>query len=369
MVTRTADERRAFWEGRKVFLTGHTGFKGSWLSLWLHRLGAQVSGYSLAPHTSPSLFALAHVDQLVQSALADIRDYGSLAARLAASAPEVVFHLAAQPLVRRSYADPVETFAVNVIGTAHLLQAVRSVPSVRAVVVVTTDKCYENRNWHWGYRENDRLGGHDPYSSSKACTELVVASFRDSFFAPAAGATQAPAVASARAGNVIGGGDWADDRLLPDLVRAAKAGVPVMIRNPDAVRPWQHVLEPLDGYLLLAQRLCEYSTAYAQAWNFGPESTDVRTVGWVADRFATLWGAGAAWRQDPGVHPHEARLLHLDIAKARVQLDWRPRWSTDDALRATVDWYSHVHAGADPRRVTLEQIEQFEQLLDNGESE
>ncbi len=366
MVKRAASERRPFWAGRKVFLTGHTGFKGSWLSLWLHSLGAEVTGYALAPPTEPSLFALARVGDVVRSTLADIRDYGALAECLGESAPEVVFHLAAQPLVRRSYVDPVETYAVNVIGTAHLLQAVRAVPSVRAVVVVTTDKCYENRNWHWGYRENDRLGGHDPYSSSKACTELVVDSFRNSFFAAAANVST-PAVASARAGNVIGGGDWAADRLLPDLVRATEAGTPVMIRNPEAVRPWQHVLEPLDGYLLLAQRLVEHGAAYAEAWNFGPESTDVRTVRWVADRFTELWGAGAAWRQDPGVHPHEARLLHLDIAKARAQLDWQPRWSTDDALRATVDWYHRAAAGVDARALTLEQIEQFERLLDNGE--
>jgi CDP-glucose 4,6-dehydratase len=358
-VAATAD-RKSFWSGRPVFVTGHTGFKGSWLALWLTRLGARVHGYALSPPTDPSLFDLARIGQSVASTLADIRDFPALAAQLAAAAPEIVFHLAAQPLVRQSYADPLDTYAVNVLGTANLLQAVRAVPSVRAVVVVTTDKCYENLDWCWGYRENDRLGGHDPYSSSKACAELVTSSFRDSFFAARKGSAPSVAVASARAGNVIGGGDWAADRLIPDFVRATLARRPVSIRNPDAVRPWQHVLEPLDGYLLLAQRLYEDGESYAQAWNFGPQTDDVQTVRWMADRFASLWGAPARWEQDLGAHPHEARLLQLDVSKARAELGWRPRWRSADALQATVEWYRGHAAGADARELTLAQIDRFE---------
>lgn len=347
----------AFWRGRKVFLTGHTGFKGSWLALWLQRLGADLTGYALPPPTEPSLFEEAGVARGMRSLTGDIRDGAALAEALRAAAPEVVIHMAAQPLVRASYEDPVETYSTNVMGTVHLLEAVRRTPSVRAVVNVTTDKCYDNREWLWGYRENEPLGGHDPYSSSKACAELVTAAWRSSFFA--AGATGV-ALASARAGNVIGGGDWAKDRLVPDILAAFDAGRPAVLRNPQAVRPWQHVLEPLRGYLQLAERLCTEGAGFAEAWNFGPEAQDARPVAWVADRLAALWGGGAAWQAESGAHPHEARLLSLDIAKAATRLPWRPALPLAEGLELVVAWARARQAGADVRTLTLEQIAGYE---------
>lgn len=352
---------REFWHGKRVFITGHTGFKGSWLCLWLHRLGAQVHGYALAPPTDPSLFAEARIDELVTSTIADIRDGERLAAEMRAAAPEIVIHMAAQPLVRDSYKIPVETYGVNVMGTVNLLEAVRACPSVRAVVNVTTDKCYENREWAWGYRENEPMGGYDPYSSSKACSELVTAAYRNSYFNPAAYADHGVAVASARAGNVIGGGDWANDRLIPDIIRAILTDEPVRIRNPHAIRPWQHVLEPLSGYLRLAERLYGDGPAFAQPWNFGPADEDARPVEWIVRRLCAAWGAGARFEIDAGEHPHEAHYLKLDCSKARAELTWRPRWSLETALDLIIDWTRACRDGKDLREVSLHQIAEYEE--------
>lgn len=349
-----------FWQGRRVFLTGHTGFKGSWLALWLRQLGAQVTGYALAPSTTPSLHELAGGGQADNSIIADIRDRERLARAVADCRPEVVFHLAAQPLVRRSYEDPVETYSTNVMGTVHLLEAVRAAGGVKAVVVVTSDKAYENREWPWGYRESDPMGGYDPYSSSKGCTELVAASWRASFFNPADHAAHGVALATARAGNVIGGGDWSPDRLVPDLLAAFAQGKPAQIRNPHAMRPWQHVLEPLQGYLMLAQRLAQEGPPWAQAWNFGPEDADTRPVSWIADQLARHWGGQAGWVTDDRQHPHEANWLKLDCSKARQQLAWAPRWNLHRALEAIADWQRAWQAGDNMRDVSLRQIAQYE---------
>ena len=347
---------RDWYRGQRVLLTGHTGFKGSWLTAWLRDAGAEVTGYALAPEDgSPSLFELAGLSDGIDSVIADIRDRGALDATVMRARPSIVFHLAAQSLVRRSYAEPVRTFDVNVTGTAQLLDAVRHQASVRAVVVVTSDKCYENREWARGYREDDALGGHDPYSNSKACTELVTAAFRNSFF------HEGVALASARAGNVIGGGDWALDRLVPDLVRAAAAGVPAKIRNPRATRPWQHVLEPLGAYLLLAEKLVDEGARYAEAWNFGPAAEDIVAVEEVLERVTARWKA-ARWTQDPRSHPHEARLLALDCSKAAERLGWRPRRHLDEAVEWTVDWYQAWLEKRDLQRLSLEQIERFAAL-------
>lgn len=348
-----------FWSGRRVLITGHTGFKGGWLALWLQSLGAEVSGFALAPPAGPNLFEAARVDAgMAASTLGDVRDPGAVTACLTAAKPEIVLHLAAQPLVRLSYDEPVETYAVNVMGTVHLLDAVRRTPSVRAVVIVTSDKCYENREWLWGYRESEAMGGHDPYSSSKGCAELVTSAWRRSFFPPERYGEHGVAVASARAGNVIGGGDWAANRLVPDAIRAFLAGEELVLRNPQAVRPWQHVLEPLSGYLRLAERLCRDGVAVADGWNFGPNSDSEQTVGTVVERLAALWGPDARWRIDSdGTHPHEAGLLALDSAKARNRLGWAPRWSLDRALDASAGWFRDWHAGADMRTVTLNHIE------------
>ena len=351
------DVKAGFWRGRSVFVTGHTGFKGGWLALWLQQAGALVHGYSLAPPTTPNLFSEAEVAAgLVSHTVDDIRNANALHAALAAAAPDVVFHLAAQPLVRYSYAEPVETFEVNVLGTVNLFEAVRCCASVRAVVNVTTDKCYENRGDGREFRETDPLGGHDPYAASKACSELVTASYRDAFLAGAG-----VAVASARAGNVIGGGDWAPDRLVPDVLRASDAQHLVSIRHPEATRPWQHVLDPLSGYLLLAQRLVESPggaerDALASAWNFGPAAEDARPVAWLLDHLMAKL-PGASWQRASGVHPHEAPQLQLDSRKARDTLGWRPRRRLGHALDRTVDWHQAWRRGEAMRAVSLAQIE------------
>ena len=348
-----------FWEKRKVFLTGHTGFKGSWLSLWLEQLGAVTRGFALAPPTEPSLFAAANVARGMESIEGNICDLRALQGALHGFQPEVVLHLAAQPLVRASYQDPVGTYAANVLGTANLLEAVRGCDSVRAVVIITTDKCYENKEWLWAYRENDRLGGHDPYSSSKACAELVVASYRNSFFAPERHAQHGVALASARAGNVIGGGDWAQDRLIPDIMRGFARGKTVHIRNPRAVRPWQHVLEPLRGYLSLAQRLVQDGPQYAEAWNFGPEYSDARPVQWIVEHLAANWGTNARWQVDADEHPHEAQMLKLDWTKAAERLGWHPALPLEQALQITADWYRACASGTEMRAYTVGQIHAF----------
>ncbi len=346
-----------FWRGKRVLITGHTGFKGGWLALWLKSLGAEVSGYALAPDTHPSLFESVGLRGAgIDHRLGDIRDLAALRAAMKAIRPEVVFHLAAQSLVRRSYTEPAETYATNVMGTVNLLEAVRQEPSAHAVVVVTSDKCYENRERDEGYRESEPMGGRDPYSSSKGCAELVTAAYRASYFEKGA------AVASVRAGNVIGGGDWAPDRLIPDLCRAAKAKRAVRIRNPHAVRPWQHVLDPLAGYLQLAERLCTDGAKFAQAWNFGPADRDARPVSEVLDRVTKLWGDGLRWEPDAGGHPHEAGLLRVDSTKARGELGWRPRLDLDQALQWTVDWYKADFAGKDMGEFTAAQIAAYGKL-------
>lgn len=348
-----------FWSGKKVFVTGHTGFKGSWLCLWLQQLGADVTGYALQPPTNPSLFEVAQVGQGMHSIIGDIRDGAMLAEAMQAAAPDIVIHMAAQPLVRYSYIEPVETYSTNVMGTVHFLEAVRKTPSVRAVVNVTSDKCYENREWVWGYRENEAMGGYDPYSSSKGCAELVASAYRNSFFNPEKYSEHQVALASARAGNVIGGGDWADDRLIPDILRAISAGQPVIIRNPHAIRPWQHVLEPLAGYLQLAQKLYEDGVAYAEGWNFGPNDEDAKPVQWIVEQLTAAWGEGASWQLDRAEHPHEAHYLKLDCSKAKARLNWHPRWSLMLALQKIIEWHKQWGTGADMKSITLAQIAEF----------
>lgn len=350
-------------------MTGHTGFKGSWLCLCLSLLGAEVTGYSLSPPTDPSLFELARIKDLLHSCIADIRDVESLASVMSASRPEIVFHLAAQPLVRDSYKLPVETYATNVMGTVNLFEAVRSCPSVKVVVNVTTDKCYENREWSRGYRENDCLGGFDPYSSSKACSELVTAAFRSSYFNPTAYENHGVAIATARAGNVIGGGDWAADRLVPDIIRSLLAGDVVRIRNPNAIRPWQHVLEPLSGYLTLAQRLYDNGPDFAEAWNFGPLEVDSKPVEWIVRRICQLWGEDARYEIDDGDHPHEAHYLKLDGSKSLSRLCWQPRWSLERALLGTMEWVAAYRNGVDIQKVCKQQIRSYfkTELLFAGE--
>ena len=349
-----------FWRGRRVLLTGHTGFKGSWLSLWLQHLGAQLVGYALPPPTTPNLFSSIDLADGMLSITGDVRDLSRLRSVFDEHKPEIVIHMAAQSLVRRSYAEPVETYATNVMGTVNVLENCRQSDSVKAVVNVTSDKCYENQGWLPGYRENDPMGGYDPYSSSKGCAELVTAAYRRSFFAGDSG--QSIGLASARAGNVIGGGDWAEDRLIPDMMRAAMAGRTVRLRNPHAVRPWQHVLEPLSGYLLLAERLYHDGPLFAEGWNFGPAEEDAKPVEWIAREMASLWTA-MNWEKDDASHPHEAHYLKLDCSKARARLGWTPRLPLVDALSWTVQWYKAYDNNADMRRLTEAQIENYNELI------
>ncbi len=345
-----------FWRDKRVLLTGHTGFKGGWLSLWLQSLGAEVHGLALAPPTLPNLFTVARVaDEMASSTIGDIRDYDTVCTAMQASKPEIVIHMAAQPLVRLSYSEPVATYATNVMGTVHVLEAARHAGSVKAIVNVTTDKCYENKEWVWGYREDEPMGGYDPYSNSKGCSELVASAYRRSFFQQSG-----IALGSARAGNVIGGGDWAVDRLIPDILRAFEQGQPVTIRNPLSTRPWQHVIEPLSGYLTLAEHLYTGGQTFAEGWNFGPRDEDARPVQWIVEQLVSSWGQGATWQLDGATHPHEANYLKLDISKAKARLDWQPRWALQQALQASVDWHQHWLAEEDMKAFTIGQIGQYQ---------
>lgn len=353
----------ASWAGRKVLLTGHTGFKGGWLALWLQKLGAEVVGYALEPATQPSLFEAAKVAKGMRSIFGDVRDAQKVAKLVSDFQPEIVFHLAAQSLVRPSYADPVGTYSTNVMGTVHVLEAVRMSGSVKAAVVVTSDKCYENNEWVWGYRETDPMGGFDPYSNSKGCAELVTAAYRQSFFASGPDRPARTGIASARAGNVIGGGDWSTDRLVPDFIRAMTAKEAIRVRNPNAQRPWQHVLEPLGGYLALAEKLSgAQGHDYASGWNFGPADADAIPVGAIVQKLSALWGPEASFTIDGGEHPHEASFLKLDCSKARARLGWQPRLGVDAALAWTVEWHKSMLSGADMREVTEAQIARFQSL-------
>ena len=343
----------------RVLVTGHTGFKGSWLCMLLNKLGADVYGYALDPPTNPSLFNEAKIGELMTSFIGDIRDYDNLLKVMQQVQPEIVIHMAAQPLVRESYKIPVETYAVNVMGTVHLLEACRHTQSVRAVVNVTTDKCYENREWHWGYRENEQMGGFDPYSNSKGCSELVTSSYRSSYFNPAKYGEHRVAIASARAGNVIGGGDWAGDRLIPDFIRAISKGEEVRIRSPFAIRPWQHVLEPLTGYLNLAAKLFNEGPEYAEGWNFGPDDKDAKNVEWITKTICELWGEGASFSIDKVPQPHEANYLKLDCSKAKAELGWLPKWDIETTLKMIVDWNKAYLSGENIREVSIHQINQY----------
>ena len=347
-----------FWSEKRVLVLGHTGFKGAWLSLWLHGMGAKVFGLSLPPTAGPNLFTDARVDTVVESTFADIRDVDSVRRVMREIEPEIVLHLAAQSLVRPSYADPVGTYATNVMGTVHVLAAAQAVESVRSVVIVTSDKCYENREWHWAYREDEPMGGHDPYSSSKGCAELVTAAWRKSYCGTSS--NRRLGIGSARAGNVIGGGDWADDRLIPDCMRALIAGRAIDIRNPHATRPWQHVLDPLCGYLILAQRLWEEPIAYGEAWNFGPVEEDAKQVGWIATKIVAAWGGSARWRSVTDESAvHEATFLKVDASRARSRLKWSQRLRLDEGLEWTVKWYQRSVQGELARALAEEQIGRF----------
>lgn len=351
--------KKDFWNGKKILVTGHTGFKGAWLSLWLSSLGARVTGYALDPPTTPSLYELCKIDKVVTSIRGDTRDYNHLFSVFQKAKPDIVIHLAAQSLVLHSYKEPVETYSTNVMGTVNLLEAVRNTKNVRAVLNVTTDKCYENKEWTWGYRENEPLGGHDPYSSSKACSELVTASYRNSFFDPGDRDSHGALVATARAGNVIGGGDWAENRIIPDCVRAILNNKKIIIRNPDSVRPWQHVLEPLAGYLFLAQKLYEGDSRTSDAWNFGPDDIDAKRIEWIVKTLCQLWGKGAAYSVAKSKQPHEAQYLKLDSTKARMQLNWKPLWNLGKTLESIVEWTRGFRDGNDPKALCLKQIHEY----------
>lgn len=346
----------SFWKDKRILLTGHTGFKGSWLSLWLQSMGANLYGLALNPPTMPSLFHEANVSAGMHSMVGDIRDYPTVLAAMQACRPDIIIHMAAQPLVRYAYKDPIETFATNVMGTVHVLEAARRIGTAKAIVNVTTDKCYENKEWVWGYREDEPMGGYDPYSSSKGCSELITSAYRRSFFCECG-----IALGSARAGNVIGGGDWATDRLVPDILRALEKSQTVIIRNPSATRPWQHVLEPLSGYLTLAERLyADDDKTFAEGWNFGPNDEDARPVKWIVEQMVQVWGNETSWQLDSGIHPHEANYLKLDISKARTKLGWQPRWNLAIALANIVDWHRHWLDKGDVQSKCLQQILHFQ---------
>lgn len=355
---------RSFWKGRKVFLTGHTGFKGSWLCLWLEKLGAEVLGYALEPPTEPSLFEQAKVAGSVHSIFADIRDFQRMKAAIAHFRPDVLIHMAAQSVVRKGYDAPVETYSTNVMGTVHVFEALRHLNRPCIVVNVTSDKCYANQEWVWGYRETEAMGGRDPYSNSKGCAELVTTAYRESYFPPSSLSKHGIALASARAGNAIGGGDWTSDQLIPDLMRAFLRDQPCLIRNPYAIRPWQFVLEPLHGYLALAERLMEDPSRFATGWNFGPQEADAKPVSWIADELVGTWGKGASWIRDTGAHPREANFLKLDTSKARAELGWAPALSLQQALGWIAEWYRAFQTGADLGSVTRTQIARYEELLE-----
>lgn len=344
-----------FWKDKKVFLTGHTGFKGSWLSLWLQSMGAIVKGYSLAPPTSPSLFDVAEVAKGMESEIGDIRNLDVLKSSMIAFNPDVLIHMAAQPLVRLSYIEPVETYSTNVMGTVNVLEAARSCTNLKAIVSVTTDKCYENKEWAWGYRENEPMGGHDPYSNSKGCAELVTSAYRNSFFHTADTAS----IATARAGNVIGGGDWAEDRLIPDILKAFEEARPVIIRNPLSTRPWQHVLEPLSGYLVLAEQLYMNCNEFTEAWNFGPKDDDCKPVNWILDQMVATWGAGASWELDKNNNPHEAGFLKLDCSKAASRLYWQPKWNLEKTLGLIINWHQDWRSGENMNEKSLQEIANY----------
>ena len=351
----------SFWQNKKVFLTGHTGFKGGWLALWLSSMGAKVTGYALAPNTNPNLFETARVaDAAERSLIGDIRDLERLKSAMKQAEPEIVIHMAAQPLVRYSYQNPVETYSTNVMGTVNVLESIRSLEGVRAALVVTSDKCYENQEWPWGYRENEPMGGHDPYSNSKGCAELVTAAYRESYFSAKQFEQHHLALASARAGNVIGGGDWSTDRLIPDAIKAFEANQSLIIRNPLATRPWQHVLEPLSGYLVLLQHLHLQGPEFNGGWNFGPKDEDTRTVQEVVDLFIGSWGNNVSWEHDSKEQPHEAHALKLDCSKARQQLHWVPKWIIEQAIVKIVDWQKSFQSGSDMNQVCLEQIRAYQ---------
>ncbi len=352
-----------FWKDKKVLITGHTGFKGSWLSLMLQHLGAEVTGISLPPDTVPNLFDESNCVEGMVSVYQDIRDAQKLESLFQKHQPEIVFHLAAQALVRRSYDNPVETYETNVMGTLYVLEAIRKTPSVCAGVIVTSDKCYENREWQQGYVESDAMGGFDPYSSSKGCAELLTASFRNSYFSKDTFDTHNTAIASARAGNVIGGGDWSEDRLIPDILNGFQNNQEVNIRNPNAIRPWQHVIEPLVGYLCLANRLFVDGVAYAEAWNFGPDECGAMPVDWIADKMSEVWADGASWCADGKDHPYEARFLALDCTKAKTQLDWSPKWNLNETIERIVIWHKSFISGKDAKELCLAQIKEYLELV------
>ncbi|WP_282178802.1 CDP-glucose 4,6-dehydratase [Maribacter stanieri] len=344
-----------FWKNKRVFLTGHTGFKGGWLSIWLNSMGAEVKGYALAPNTIPSLFNEAKIDTLIDSNFGDIRNLSDLKKSMVEFNPDILIHMAAQPLVRLSYAEPVDTYATNVMGTVNVLESARSCINLKAIVSVTTDKCYENKEWEWGYRENEPMGGHDPYSSSKGCAELVTAAYRNSFF----NKTDSAFVASARAGNVIGGGDWAEDRLIPDILKAFEKNEPVIIRNPLSTRPWQHVLEPLAGYLVLAQALFEKGNDFAEGWNFGPSDDDCQPVSWILDKMVNSWGKGANWKLDSNNNPHEANFLKLDCSKAKKKLKWQPKWGLEYTTGLIIDWHQKWMSSENMQEHCLMEIKEY----------
>lgn len=344
-----------FWKGKRVFLTGHTGFKGSWLSLWLQMMGADVKGFSLNPITTPNLFTIAKVKENMESEIGDIRDLNKISESMVNFNPDILIHMAAQPLVRLSYQQPVETYSTNVMGTVNVLEAARKCTNLKSIVSVTTDKCYENKEWEWGYRESEPMGGSDPYSSSKGCAELVTSAYKRSFF----NSIDTASIASARAGNVIGGGDWSEDRLIPDILRAFENKEPVLIRNPYSTRPWQHVLEPLSGYLILAQHLYLFGDEFAEGWNFGPKDEDCKSVNWILDKLVTSWGDGVSWRLDQNINPNEAKFLKLDCSKALNRLKWKPKWNLEYSLSLIIDWHKSYLANKDMQQECIKEINNY----------